>query len=169
MWVIQYIKTEQTLRLLDYNMYAYGNNNPIIHTDYSGEFPWLIVGVLAIFGIVGGILGYNSDVKLGDSLDVENEDFQANNSIVDAEQEELSTGDKIKNTIIGTGLGLCAGGATLVLVGSGASLVVGSAFTTIGFLGATGAQTVAVGALAYNILAMLIAPFFGQEIEPLEL
>lgn len=72
-----------------------------------------------------------------------------------------TAGDKIKNTVVGTGLGVAVGGATLILVGTGASLVVGSAYTTIGFLGATSAQTVAVGALAYNILAMLLAPFFG--------
>lgn len=137
-------------------------------TDISGEFPWLILGILAVSGIVGGILGYNSDTVIGDKSIAKGENPEADKSIADEDREELSTGDKIKNTIIGTGLGIATGGAALILLGSGAALFAGSATTTISFLGATGAQTVATGALAYNVLPILIAPFFGAEIEPLE-
>ena len=52
--------------------------------------------------------------------------------------------------------------------GAAATVIAGSATTTVTLFGATGAQTVAIGALAYNFVAIVIAPFFGVEMEPIE-
>ena len=33
----------------DYNRYTYAMNNPLVYIDQDGEFPWLIVGIVAAF------------------------------------------------------------------------------------------------------------------------
>ena len=156
--------------LTSYNMYAYCGNNPVMLSDHNGEFPFLIVGILVVSAVVGGILGYNSDVKIGESA--KGNIPEADKSITDYEENEdneLSTGDRIKNTVIGTGLGIAVGGTALIVVGTGVSLGVGSATASVKLLGATGLQTVASGALAYNVLPILMAPFLDIEAEALDL
>ena len=37
------------------NLYAYCNNNPIMYTDGSGCFPWLILAALLLFTPIGGV------------------------------------------------------------------------------------------------------------------
>ena len=44
----------------------------------------------------------------------------------------------------------------------------GSATTYISFLGGTGAQTFAIGAITYDLVAMIVAPFLGIEMETIE-
>ena len=40
------------------NMYAYCRNNPIMYTDETGEFAWIIaLAVIGVGAIVGGIVG----------------------------------------------------------------------------------------------------------------
>ena len=48
-------------------------------------------------------------------------------------------------------------------------LIVGSAGKTLAVLGVSGYRAVAMGALAYNVFPMILAPFFNIESEPLEL
>jgi len=48
-----------------YNLFAYCFNNPIIHADGEGDFPWPIIpGIIILGGIVGRYFGYNSDTKM---------------------------------------------------------------------------------------------------------
>ena len=39
----------------------------------------------------------------------------------------------------------------------------------VGWLGMSGPQTVALGMLAYNVIPIFVAPFFGLEMETLDL
>ena len=38
--------------LLGQNMFVYANNNPIMFSDPTGEFPWLIIGIVAVAAVV---------------------------------------------------------------------------------------------------------------------
>ena len=38
--------------MLGYNMFVYANNNPIMFSDPTGEFPWLIIGIVAVAAVV---------------------------------------------------------------------------------------------------------------------
>ena len=70
---------------------------------------------------------------------------------------ELTTSDRIKNTIIGATLGMAAGGAAVAMLGMSISLGVG---VTAVVGGATGAQTFAIGALSYNFFCYRCGPVF---------
>ena len=152
-----YVSTGQGLTAS--NMYAYCNNNPVMYADYTGEFPWIIVGILGVTTIVGGILGATSDIKLG-----ENTTGSASKSLQDNEQE-LSVGDRIKNTVIGAGLGLAVGGAIIATGGvlKGAAVGIGASY-----MGVTSVKGFAIGALAINFSAMVTMPLFGIKMEPIE-
>ena len=57
-----------------------------------------------------------------------------------------------------------------MLGGVGASLCLQSASRVIAMFGMTGAQLMAIGALAYNILPMMILPLVGEdESDPVEM
>jgi len=142
------------------NLFAYCFNNPIMYTDGNGEFPWLIIIILVATTVIGAVAGAMSDTKLGSA-------FRENES-GGSEDEELAFSDMVVNTIVGGLLGLTAGGAAVSLLGLGGSLVVGSAVTQISIFGATGAQTFAYGALAFNTTPILLAPFYGIDTELVE-
>ena len=38
--------------MLGYNMFVYANNNPVMFLDPTGEFPWLIIGIIAVATVV---------------------------------------------------------------------------------------------------------------------
>lgn len=160
-----YVSTGQGL--IGYNMYAYCGNNPIMMVDYGGEFPWLIIGILVVTTVVGGVLGYKSDVKIGDTSTTKNEVPESDKSIMDDnEGEKLSTKDRVRNTIIGAGLGLAVGGAIVATGGVFAGAVAGN--VAVGYLGVTALQGMAIGSLALDFSAMALLPAFGIEIEPIE-
>ena len=131
-----------------YNMYAYCSNNPVMNRDDSGEgllLMWLIIGVSAVAGmVIGGLISYNQGNR-GKDLFV----------------------DIVK----GLSAGLLIGGAIVMLSATfvGAAYVFGHASATTVFCGVPVAQAFATGALAYNFVALCIAPFWGIEIEPIEL
>ena len=54
-----------------YNTFSYCGNNPVMFTDSTGNFPFGIIIILSLGVILGGILGYNSDVKIGQTQTVE--------------------------------------------------------------------------------------------------
>ena len=177
-----------------YNMYAYCNNNTPNFADTEGDFPWLVIGILAASAIIGGILGATSDKKLGQNVIDENTNVPqiptkpsitthhnimtqkepvelsptTNPSESKKESEPLTVGDRVKNTIIGASLGLATGGAVVSVVGAGA-VVAGMGTSYITLLGATGQQVFAIGALAYDSVAIIFAPFFGIEMDTIEI
>ena len=166
------------------NMFAYCNNNPVVCIDFSGQFPWLVIGLLAVFAVGGGVAGYFYDGELGPTVKVpeynappeslppservpETENILENKALSQTEKNELSVGDRLKNAAIGASLGLLAGGAVVSTGGVGLC-VAGYAQTTITVLGMTGMQVFATGAVLYNFFGMVVAPFFGVEMETIE-
>jgi len=177
-----------------YNMYAYCNNNTPKFADTEGDFPWLVIGILAASAIIGGILGATSDKKWGQNVIDENTNvpqiptkpsITTHHNIMTQkepvelspttnpieskkESEPLTVGDRVKNTIIGASLGLATGGLAVSTVGA-ATIVAGMGTSYITLLGATGKQVLAIGALAYDSVAMIFAPFFGIEMDTIEI
>ena len=109
-------------------------------------------------------------------VQVENKFFQKSNSSSTNKSEknsipptvsvpELTKSDRIKNTIVGATLGVATAGGIVALGGIGLHFAFG-ANTVIG--GATGAETFAFGALAFNSFSMFVAPFFGIILESIE-
>jgi len=165
-------------------MFAYCENNPIVSHDPEGEFPWVVLAIIAVAGLVGGVLGWNAEEKLGpttnaDSSTVNSKTIAKNGKNQDniprnykanpngLEDPPLSTRDRITNAVIGASVGVASAGA-LLSIGGAIGTVAAGATTTIAAFGATGPQVFAIGALAYNSVAMFVAPFVGVEMEPIE-
>jgi len=158
-----YVSTGQGI--IGNNMFAYCDNNPIMLVDPTGDFPWIIAGVLIVTTVVGAILGATSDVKLGE---IQNEgEFSDPEQSITETPPELTTGDRIKNAIIGAFVGLAVGGALIATGGAFLSLTYG-ATATIGLFGATGVQIFAMGALALDFSAFFVMPIFGIEMQGIE-
>ena len=179
-----YISTGQGI--IGHNMYAYCNNNPVNYVDHTGNFPWLVVAILVLPMIVGGILGSSADFIIADDgkngydfpesgrLTSDNlkdsAEFDSNSQSQCVDTHDLTTKDRIRNTVLGASLGVVTAGGILMLIGAGGSFVVGSASIVILGTGMTGAQIVAAGALAFNILPILILPLIeGEETDPVEM
>ncbi len=158
--------------IISYNLYSYCNNNPIMYTDATGEFPWAAIIIIGVSVIVGIIYGATSDTKLLDNSQTHFPQSKHNitsdtNSDFQEHSGELSARDRIENIFVGATAGLVAGGAIASIVGVAGSLVAGSAIEVISIFGGTGAQTFALGAAAFDIGAVL-AGLIGIEIEPIE-
>ena len=196
--------------LLGNNMFAYCLNNPIVYSDVSGAFPWVVFGILAAFTIIGIIVGACMDTPLGPEEPKPQEDPQKNTMIIQPSSKPkhcppyaldhkpvsidegiidsninsdsqnvdqptlentsttLTTGQRIANAAVGGAIGLMVGGAIVLTGGAVCCILVGPA-TTIGFLGMSGIQMVSWGILAYDVFPIFVAPFYGMEMEPLEL
>lgn len=176
--------------VLGNNVFVYCMNNAIQYGDSLGDFPVLIACVLAVCTIGGAILGATSNTKLGvtekkqvkpqNSIEIHPKSKTSqqilkskNNSKTSANSNKktnkLTTKDRIRNAALGAAMGLAVGGAIVATGGAIGSVAVGSATTTIGLFGATGAQTFAIGALSYDFTAMFVAPFIDLEMEPIEI
>ena len=90
-----------------------------------------------------------------------NKNNNLNNSL---QGNRLSKGQKVRNVFIGATLGLAVGGAAVMLAGISITLTVSAGVVA----GTTGAQIFAIGALAFNFEAMLCAPFYSVELDPVE-
>ncbi len=175
--------------LLGNNMFAYCLNNPVNMLDTTGNFPWLVVGFLALTTIIGGVLASTSDQQLLDNqaegnIPEENtsptlsysapsereQDIlseykpdvlpaETPSTIVDNETTTLTTGDRVMNTVIGCSLGLASGALAVASVGAGMVILGAQA----------GAQIFALGASAYDAVAIIVAPFIGADMEPIEI
>ena len=163
----RYVQTP-TGDILSTNMFAYCGNNPVNMVDAVGEFGFLTILCLVIPTLIGAVAGACSDIKIGATQQEESMSALANKdkSITNEETDkELTVGDRVANAFIGAGLGLAVGGALLMIGGMGAGFAVHSATKVVACFGLSGAQTVALGALTYNVLPLLIAPFMGIEVE----
>jgi len=146
--------------IVGHNMFVYCQNNPTMYRDPNGQFSLLVIGVLAAFTIGGVIVGALSNEKLGPTSD--------ENKSQETEDSSLTAGDRVGNALIGGLLGLAVGGAVVSVGGAIGTVAVGSGTTQIALFGATGMQTFAIGALAYDIPAMIIGPLYGTEMELIE-
>lgn len=173
-----YISTGQGV--LSYNMFAYCGNNPLNHIDPKGGFSILIIG-LCIIGattVIGGILGATTDEPLIKSsrkakqqklekqkLPKEPDYIMTNKKDKTIREEnlkttpKLTTGQRIQNVFIGATLGMAVGGALVTL---------GAMFTTP-VIGITLASRLfAIGALAFDAEAIIFAPFYSVDLDPIE-
>ena len=91
-----------------------------------------------------------------------NQTTDTNNSSFN-QKPQLSTTDRLKNIFIGATLGLGIGGA---IVATGGAVM--TVFPSVAIAGTTGVQVFAIGALAFNLEAMVFAPFYNVEIDPIE-
>ena len=123
------------------NLYAYCNNNPIMHTDPTGEiFGWIIVliGVsvgATIGGIVGGITAANNGA---DAWGV--------------------VGGVLLGGVIGA-----AGGALLTAGGAAAYAGVASIIPSLTVDLVLIKETVALGLAVHNIIAVIAGPLLGVD------
>ena len=182
-----YVQTGDGLH--DKNMFAYCLNNSVKLSDPTGKFAWIVVGALVFIGVVGvagGILGYKSNEKLINKPKTKqgssnynkpnssnnNQKTKTNNSnksnshnqnggsaSYNAGTPELTSKDRAMNAYIGATLGIAVAGTVLALIGAGVA---------IGGAVALGAQLTAIGCLAFNAEAIIFAPFYGVEMEPID-
>ena len=182
-----YVQTGDGLH--DKNMFAYCLNNSVNLSDPTGKFAWIVVGALVFIGVVGvagGILGYKSNEKLINKPKTKqgssnynkpnssnnNQKTKTNNSnksnshnqnggsaSYNAGTPELTSKDRAMNAYIGATLGIAVAGTVLALIGAGVA---------IGGAVALGAQLAAIGCLAFNAEAIIFAPFYGVEMEPID-
>ena len=137
---IDYIEPET---LMGCNLYAYCGNNPVMYVDPSGHFLVLalVLGAFTVAGMItAGIVGHNQG----------------------------KTGWELFGFImLGGAVGLAAGGLIVATIGAGAAIFGATGLATH-VLGVTAAQAVAIGALAYNFMAIVVAPIVGIEMQPIE-
>ena len=121
------------------------NNDPISYTDESGEGIVAIIAVLVVCAVIGGTIGVVVSYNKG------------------------NTGwDLTKDIILGTAIGLAAGGAVITCwsVGIGAFNAIAEKMLTVA--GISAKQAFGIGALAYNFTAMFIAPLYGIKMRVIE-
>ena len=175
-----YVTTGQGL--LSYNMFAYCLNNPVMFSDPSGDITTFVAAALVFIGvcvIVGGILGAFADEKLiqksQDATENKHKDKlpKGINELNGQEKDDtksvskknagnspkLSKGDRAMNIFIGATLGLAVGGSLACLASLPVSMVVGIS---------VGAKMFSIGALAFNAEAIIFAPFYSVELDPIE-
>ena len=141
---LNYLEPEKIAGL---NLYDYCYNNPIMYYDPIGCFPLTIFLILAATTIIGASI---AGVK--------------------ASKEGKKGWDFAKTVALGGFLGLAAGGAIVALgaVGAGAiGAITGNTAATV-FGGVAVTQAFAIGALAFNFTAFIIAPLYGFEMEGIE-
>ena len=127
------------------NLYAYCLNNPINLFDYNGNFAiglLIALGILLVGTVSGGAIAGKQAYDNG-----------------------ARGWDLVKSIIIGGSLGLAVAGSFIML----GSIGIGIAFgVTTQILGITTLQFFAIGALAFDFTAFVIAPIFGFEMQGVE-
>lgn len=141
-----FIKTDD---LKSTNLFAYCQNDPINKQDESGCFAWLIAIILIGCTAAGATLG----------------GLKANKDAKDAgkSRKEVII-DTIKGVFIGASFGLAAGGAIVSTIAvfagaAGFSMVAGVAVS----------KMFAIGALAFNFNAFVVAPLMGVTMNGFEI
>ena len=180
-----YVTTGQGL--LSYNMFAYCLNNPVMFSDPSGNLPFfvcLILGIIAVCTVAGGIAGACSNERLADKPKEKKKNAkktpkpliypgvpnskkpeESNSSVGVAENQievpeiQLTAKDRLENIMIGASLGLATGGAISMLISMPSIAIVGVTAS---------AQAFSFGVLAFDFVAIVVAPFLCVDLEPVE-
>ena len=87
-----------------------------------------------------------------------------NQSSSTSEKPKLSALNRVRNTFIGATLGLAVGGGVVAI--AGAAITVFAPWGVVA--GVAGSQIFAIGAVAFNLEAMVFAPFYSVELDPIE-
>ena len=104
---IEYLKPENINGL---NLYAYCNNNPVMHTDASGNagaIIWLSLLLIAGGAVVGAIAGVLADHKFGSNIDNPQKVNPPDNlpiiieDNIETDDESLNFGDRMLNMVKG--------------------------------------------------------------------
>ena len=127
------------------NRYIYCLNNPVNYIDPKGR-SFILLATLIVGTAIGIIIG-----------------------AVNAYKKGKAGWDFVKEVLLGAAIGLAAAGVALMLwgVAAGATLAV-TGYAGLS-LGMSAVQIFATGALAYNFTALVVAPLYGIEMEPVEL
>lgn len=130
------------------NLYCYCENDPINYFDPEGTSLLAICIILAAAAVIGavaaGIASVHKAKKSG---------------------EDVNAKEVVKDVVLGASLGLAVAGAAIATGGVICGALGGAA---AGCLGATAIQAFAMGALSFNFTAMVIAPLYGFEMQPIE-
>lgn len=164
-------------------MYSYCNNNPINCFDKNGNTPGVFTICLiciGAFALICGAAAWFYDGKLYDvnkkdsgkttSPNLENPNFKKNENIKPDssaktnQSEKITIETRVLNSLTGFALGALVAGGTTAFVGASIVVFSGGPLTS----STLGSQVFATGALVFNSFAMLIAPIFGIELEPIE-
>ena len=136
---VEYLEPNDIIGL---NLYAYCLNNPIMYYDPNGHSLLAIFLILAATTIVGGVIGAKK-----------------------ASDEGKKGWDFAKDVILGASMGLAVGGAVLAVTGVAVGAVAGASYM---ILGVKASQLFAIGALAFDFTAFVVAPLFGIEMQGIE-
>ena len=136
---VEYLEPNDIIGL---NLYAYCYDNPIMYYDPNGHSLLAIFLILAATTIVGGVIGAKK-----------------------ASDEGKKGWDFAKDVILGASMGLAVGGAVLAVTGVAIGAVAGASYM---ILGVKASQLFAIGALAFDFTAFVVAPLFGIEMQGIE-
>ena len=158
-----YVSTGQGL--IDFNMFAYCKNNPIMYTDEAGEFPVVATIITIAIGIVGAIVGN----KIANNVEEERRKDEAlkNGIPIENVTYTMPIMERIGYIATGFGIGVALSG-TAFMIGGGAFSLFISKTKAIRLLSMTGTQTFAFGAFLYDVAFIIIGPFANIEKELVE-
>jgi hypothetical protein len=150
---ISYLDSESPHGL---NLYLYCGNDPVNYIDPTGQFG--LITALLLTGLflgmaVGGVKAYSDAKELG------------------ATDSKLAW-ETIKGIFVGGAIGLSAAGA-IVAAGAAIAGAVGvisgaTSLASVRFGGMAVTKAFAIGALAFNLTAFVVAPLYGVSVDGIE-